>query len=179
MGQAYLITSPHTAPADAIGWMSSLQLCSGESPDSLSGLSDTIQWGGEGVLHLRGAGSTSRSGLASIHTWKHELVTTGKNEHPSTCLASFDTPPNSPHPGRTRVSPYSLMRVDTQDSCVELLESEVADLWWLWGRELESESLCARLSFPGPVARESRLFGILSAPIGISGALASLVPSPE
>ena len=47
--------------------------------------------------------------------------------------------------------------------------------------KLESESfLCARLPFPGPVARESRCFGgILSVPIGISEALAPLVPSPE
>ena len=80
------------------------------------------------MLHLRGAGSTSRSGMASMHTWEHELVITSRNEHPSTCLASFDMPPTSPSPGRTRVSPYSLVRVDTQDSCVELLGSEVVDL---------------------------------------------------
>ncbi|CAM9913453.1 unnamed protein product [Rangifer tarandus platyrhynchus] len=62
--------------------------------------------------------------MASIHTWEHELVSTGRNEHPSTCLASFDMPPTFPHSGRTRVSPYSLVRVDTEDSCVELLGSE-------------------------------------------------------
>lgn len=77
------------------------------------------------MLHLRGAGSTSGSSMASIHTWEHELVSTGRNEHPSTCLASFDMPPTFPHSGRTRVSPYSLVRVDTEDSCVELLGSEV------------------------------------------------------
>lgn len=111
------------------------------------------------MLDLRGAGSTSGSGMASMHIWEHELVTTGRNEHPSTCLASFDTSPTSPLPRRTRASPYSLVRVDTQDSCVELLGSEVVDRGWLWGRQLESESLlCARLSFPGPVARQSRLF---------------------
>lgn len=56
------------------------------------------------MLHLRGARITSGSGMASMHTWEHELVTTSRNEHPSTCLASFDTHPTFLYPRRTSVS---------------------------------------------------------------------------
>lgn len=82
------------------------------------------------------------------------------------------------------MSPYSLVRVDAEDSCVAFLGSEVVELQLLYSLRLGKRSWslkvfcvigCPFLAlWPEKAGVLGAFFGI-----GISEALAPLVPSPE